>query len=911
MAESQTVRRRAGGLFTHPNALEVPPGSLLVADNAVIDREWTISKRRGYKRYGQALPGPARTIFEFKKRLIVHEGDRLYYDSDDLGTWVAWAGNFLDPAAGILIRPVETSGVLLFPTFSGTWRQDALTSAPRRAGVHEALDYEVEKIGTGGTDKIFAPDTALAYRILWGRKDVNGNVLTGTPSHREEVQNIISGDTACALAAGVVTVTMTAHGFLTGDKLEISSPSNPAFELGEKTITVLTPNTFTYPVTDAVTVASGTVRVAKHYNLRLTFRVPPDVVAGDFYEIYRTIATVGAGVDPGETFKRVRQAAYVSGTTVTFDDDVPDSQLDLALYTNDTEEGPNQTNDRPGHCRFMAFFKTHTFYAYCQKEQAIEVTLNTTDGITAGVDTITVNASGSPLTYTFATAENQALRHFRLFTEAELGTDQEAVERTMKSFQKIVNADTPGRVFVFYRSGSDEAAGKVEIRARDLQTDPFTVVSTIGTDFTPSLAAAQTSVADVEENAVYRSKSDQPDSVPRLNRHKIGRKNKAILGLLANRDALFVLKEDGLFTITGESDGGAGFSFLVDEQDPVMILRGLNTLVGLDNALFAFTSQGGTRVTQGNSSVFSRQVEIDLNVVANLGLFGTNAFGVAYESDRKYLLSVPGGAVWCFNYLTNAWTRWLLPVTMGYVHSTRDRLYWAHSREPYILEERKNLSSDGLDQQDEDLDVTVTAFSTTTLNGFTVSLVTVTHTYFEPIESGWWFTQGFYEARVAAVTVLSATSFRLTLAKNLTALTASAAVVSKPVRLRIIWTPESVGSAGTIKQFPGVQTYHEDNSARHSRLGFLADTQASFEYIQEVAIANTTGWGLQPWGMFPWGSPRTGRSTPIRTMVPQDHQRCRALTLLYENTIAREQVNLIEVAYDARPFGTRAERQPN
>ena len=86
MAEQQTISRRATGLYTHPNALEVPPGSLLVADNAVIDREWVISRRRGFKRYGSALDGPPAALFEFKKRLITLDGDRLKYDSDGAGT---------------------------------------------------------------------------------------------------------------------------------------------------------------------------------------------------------------------------------------------------------------------------------------------------------------------------------------------------------------------------------------------------------------------------------------------------------------------------------------------------------------------------------------------------------------------------------------------------------------------------------------------------------------------------------------------------------------------------------------------------------------------------------------------------------------------------------------------------------
>lgn len=134
--------------------------------------------------------------------------------------------------------------------------------------------------------------------------------------------------------------------------------------------------------------------------------------------------------------------------------------------------------------------------------------------------------------------------------------------------------------------------------------------------------------------------------------------------------------------------------------------------------------------------------------------------------------------------------------------------------------------------------------------------------------------------------------------------------LGKPIDLRVTWAPETAGSAATLKQFPGFQITPENNDARHNRMGFLADHQLKFAYIDNNRLVRTRGWGIGKWGLFPWGDVKQLRSSALRTHVPQDHQRARSLATSYQNNVAKEAVNIVEAAWDVRAHGTRTQKLP-
>src|SRR3990167_86104 len=296
MADQQVLIRHAAGLYSQNNKLhEVPEGSLVMADNAVIDKEGVISKRRGFKRYGTQLTNPATSIFEFNKRLVVLDGETMRPDSDGAGTWGSWAGSF-SPPAGAKIHSIEANKNFYFTTSKGIYKNDSLTGTPVRSGMPQGLDLQLSLFGTGAD--WFTPNSQIGYRIVWTRKDASNNLIVGSPSFRETIANPYFAVTF-QFAGGVVTVTHVAHGYSNGDKVEINSPSDPGFEAGQHAITVIDTNAYFYTVASTPP-STGSGNAGKIFKTQIIFTVPSNILVGDSYEIYRTELAATSSTDPGD-----------------------------------------------------------------------------------------------------------------------------------------------------------------------------------------------------------------------------------------------------------------------------------------------------------------------------------------------------------------------------------------------------------------------------------------------------------------------------------------------------------------------------------------------------------------------------------------------------------------------------------
>lgn len=196
-------------------------------------------------------------------------------------------------------------------------------------------------------------------------------------------------------------------------------------------------------------------------------------------------------------------------------------------------------------------------------------------------------------------------------------------------------------------------------------------------------------------NRIYYSKTSQPEAVPIVNYIDVGSKDKQILRILALRDNLFVLKQDGVYIVTGPSAP----NFSVRLLDNSAILIAPDSAVVLNNLIYALTSQGVVSISETGVSIISRQIEDQIKKVTTFAYsYATTSFGVAYESDRSYLLWLPTNktdtvANQCFRYnsITNNWTRWTKTNTCGIVNPGDDRMYLGKGDgRNFIEQERKN-----------------------------------------------------------------------------------------------------------------------------------------------------------------------------------------------------------------------------
>src|SRR5688572_17652693 len=216
MESNLSVIRQSIGLYPQSSLTNAPPGAMLIADNFVIDRDGVLSSRRGFNRYGQQFSTSMNATFEFKGKLVQHDGNRLKYDGGS-GVWSTWPGFFDVPDSTSRLRGIRERLSLFFTTASGVFKNDALANSPVRAGMPYGLDCNASLSGIGGSWNTY--DTQVSYRIVWGRTDANNVLVLGAPSFVEVISNPSTAVTWSRSGGGPYTITVahTAHGYASSD----------------------------------------------------------------------------------------------------------------------------------------------------------------------------------------------------------------------------------------------------------------------------------------------------------------------------------------------------------------------------------------------------------------------------------------------------------------------------------------------------------------------------------------------------------------------------------------------------------------------------------------------------------------------------------------------------------------------
>jgi hypothetical protein len=437
-----------------------------------------------------------------------------------------------------------------------------------------------------------------------------------------------------------------------------------------------------------------------------------------------------------------------------------------------------------------------------------------------------------------------------------------------------------------------------------------------GSTFSPTLPTSGTTVsssADARENGLSRSKANQPEAVPRLNTDKVGRGNRAILGLAALKEGLLVLKEDGVHLVSGESDGGGGFLFALDELDPTIRIKAPNSLAILDNSAYFYSDQGVYKMTTAGGGIVSRPLEVEFNKRSKSTNFAIYTRGTAYESDRAYLISMQDASgdvraktTFRQNYLVDGqpWTDWDVDFSIGHVKTSDDKLYVLHNVDFYVLQERKSFTTNDVDYMDETIAGTVTGSSTTTWRSSTVSTATITWTYATPPAIGWLFEQGANSANVVAVVNNGGGSFTLTLDSQFT-INNAACELTKSYLFQVEWAPESGGNAAVLKRFAIASIMPEIDRTTATRLGFKSDMMSEWEYTSYLYTTRTRGFGSSAFGSSGWGSASPGAITAMRTFIPRDQGTCRSLGVRVENRYAGDALSILQLSLDVTAVSTR------
>ncbi len=339
---SSLVNLKATGLNTMPNQLDLKEGSLSVASNVVIDRDNVIEKRRGFKLYGNSFGSSVdllKQLMEYRDKIIRHYSSTLQYDNGT-GTFTSFPGAFTEPQNGIRIKSVAANNNFYFTTSAGVQKiaaatSDLSTAVISNAGGVKAIDISSMLKYTYGLSTGFLPeDSAVAYRAVWGIKDVNNNLILGTPSPRSELYNpmtttmnqdfirLLQGlDNAAAVPAGQ-TLTDTDYVSLLGllasaDAIDLR---NNLIQLASKLDTDI------YPALPSLTTPVPFYNAGPPQHVRIKFISAHGLVLGDKVKITGSIPDAYNGkftiinvpaADTIEIAVTADPGTYVSGAVVS------------------------------------------------------------------------------------------------------------------------------------------------------------------------------------------------------------------------------------------------------------------------------------------------------------------------------------------------------------------------------------------------------------------------------------------------------------------------------------------------------------------------------------------------------------------------------------------------------------------
>lgn len=679
------------GLYTYQNQFsQVPEGAMAIADNVVIDREGIVSSRRGFAQYGIGTGSTyINTINSYQDKLILHLGNNtIVYDSDDAGTWVAYSGtyNVPDPTdESSRIRFAGANKNLYFVTEEGIEKLDSVTGTIRTAGAPNGLG------GTGtttGASGFMSNNVNVAYRVVWGYRDANNNLILGAPSDRIIVTNNSGGTRNVSLTFQVpagITTDWFYQVYRSGESASLADEPNDEMQQ------VYEDN----PTAGQISSSSVTI----------TDTTPNDLRQATLY------------TSPSQ--EGIENANWE-----------PPFAKDIATFK--------------GYMFYANTRSPHRFFLTL-------IAVGGTDGLQVG-DTITFTRSGGSPTFTLtaAVAENAALGEFQVHTGGTPAENIEDTARSMINIMNAYASNT--LVNGYYTSGFADLPGQLLFEEHSLTTSSFSVISSRTTCWQPRIPTSGTtttnvSTNEVSPNRVYISKFQQPEAVPLLNYLDIGSADEPIIRILALRDGLFILKTDGVWRISGETLG----SFRVALLDGTVKILAANSAVTLANQVFFFSEQGIVAASDSGVAVVSRAIEGDLLELSSdlFPNFDDLTFAVSYESDRKYILGTittsadtAATQLFVYNTFTNTWTRWVRTFTTGYVNPEDNKLYFGTEdvSDAVLRQERKDFAL--TDYADESYSVTITSAS-----GMVINLVDTSE-----IEVGMTLEQSGFRAIVEEVT---------------------------------------------------------------------------------------------------------------------------------------------------------------
>lgn len=535
-----------------------------------------------------------------------------------------------------------------------------------------------------------------------------------------------------------------------------------------------------------------------------------------------------------------------------------------------------------------------------------------------GADKFELTLLGSPVLYsavTYLFFQGVTNGTYPIFqydkTSTSVGTQ---LRRTAQGIIKAINRDLPSLVYANYVSALDDTPGKLRISAEDFTGTIYLRGSATGiceafSQTLPNSFASGTQVFsknNIQQNAVYISKVGEPEAVPIVNYLLVGSKNKAIKRIFALRDSVILLKEDGIFKITGNNIA----NFSVTPLDTTVIVLAENSGALLNNKVYFLGTQGICSATDSSVEILSRRIENFIEPILGQSNLNAQTSAVAYESDRTYRISTLGynsptkSITYIYNALNDTWTSSDYLFTGGVVGPS-NKLYLISSN--VILKERKY--GNRLEFCGQNHSVTVVSASS---NSAVINVATRTPEIGDVV---------IYDDvinRIRSVTTVGFGSYAVSFAKITNLVAGLSVFLYAKIQTTVVMAPFHGGTVGLGKQFAQIQFHTRSNNISRLKVTFQGASyggSAESDWIDTNVSGTTGGWGFSPWGFFPWGQSDllnakviTEPAPILRLYVPLFQQRNTFIQAVLNHQEAAESLDIQAISWAVRAYRERVSK---
>lgn len=535
----------------------------------------------------------------------------------------------------------------------------------------------------------------------------------------------------------------------------------------------------------------------------------------------------------------------------------------------------------------------------------------TISGVTA--NTFDVTSGGNSATaLSFQGVTNGTYPLFQLDNSS--GSISVRLRATAQGLVKAINRDASSLVYAKYTSGITSVPGKLRLQAKGFGTAIYMRANstTAGEAFSPVLPdsfASGTQVYsknDSQPNTFYSSKLGEPEASPIVNNFPVGPRNKQIFRTIALRDTIIHLTASGVYRTVGDSPA----NFVTTVLDSTVICQAPASAVVLNNQVCFLSNQGVCLVTESAVQIISRKIEDVIQPILSVSTVAAQTFGVAYESERLYLMSTfkpsetTASTVYAYNILNETWTTWDTVFSGGCV-GPLDTLYLITNTDKIAKERKFNTR---IDYSDQNYAVTVVSVAADKKSAVISIALAVP-------EKGDMIVKSNVISRINTVTLVSGIQYNVTFSRETNILAADSLFLYGSILSSVKMAPFHAGKVGVSKQFTQMQIHLREPAITRLTISYTGYTYGGSEEVEWVSQLGNIGWGLEPWGFFPWGEDDgvnltfgTQPAPVIRTYIPRFQQRSTFIQPVLTHHEAGEPLNIQALAYAVRAYMERVSK---